>query len=115
MASPAKSEGAFHTIGEVSAALGVPQHVLRYWETRFPQLRPIQRAGNRRYYRPEDVALVRRIHSLLDSQGYTVRGVQQLLASKDAAAEPPPIAPAPLPVAELTAIRAILADALERS
>ncbi len=74
-----KAEGAFRTIGEVSAELGVPQHILRYWETRFPQLRPLQRAGNRRYYRPADLALVRRIDSLLNREGYTVRGVQQLL------------------------------------
>lgn len=74
-----KAEGAFRTIGEVSAELSVPQHILRYWETRFPQLRPLQRAGNRRYYRPADLALVRRIDSLLNREGYTVRGVQQLL------------------------------------
>ncbi len=55
------------------------QHVLRYWEGRFPQLRPVQRAGNRRYYRPEDLALIRRIDGLLNQQGYTVRGVQQFL------------------------------------
>jgi DNA-binding transcriptional MerR regulator len=74
-----KASGAFRTIGEVSEATGLPQHILRYWETRFPQLRPVTRAGNRRYYRPEDVALVRRIDALLNAQGYTVRGVQQLL------------------------------------
>ena len=59
--------------------LGVPQHILRYWETRFPQLKPLQRAGNRRYYRPDDVALAQRIHRLLNQEGYTIRGVQQLL------------------------------------
>lgn len=77
-----KSPGAFLTIGELSARLGVPQHILRYWETRFPQLRPVQRAGNRRYYRPEDVTLAERIHRLLGTEGYTVKGVQQLLAKK---------------------------------
>ncbi len=77
-----KAADAFRTIGELSTELGVAQHILRYWETKFPQLRPLQRAGNRRYYRPDDVALVRRIHGLLNSQGYTVRGVQQLLAAK---------------------------------
>jgi len=62
-ASPgAKDPSAFRTIGEVSAELGIAQHILRYWESRFPQLKPLQRAGNRRYYRPEDVELVRRIH-----------------------------------------------------
>ncbi|MDP9085748.1 MAG: MerR family transcriptional regulator, partial [Pseudomonadota bacterium] len=55
--STGKAPGAFRTIGELSADLGVPQHILRYWETKFPQLRPLQRAGNRRYYRAEDVAL----------------------------------------------------------
>jgi len=108
-----KSEAAFRTIGEVSDEIGVPQHVLRYWETRFPQLRPITRAGNRRYYRPEDVALARRIHGLLNAQGYTVKGVQKLLATKAPAVEPAPAVPAPaLPIGELKAIRAMLAEAL---
>ena len=80
--APGKAEGAFRTIGEVSRETGLPQHILRYWETRFPQLRPLQRAGNRRYYRPEDVALVRRIADMLDHDGYTIRGVQQALAGK---------------------------------
>lgn len=80
MADTGKSADAFRTIGELSAELGVPQHILRYWETRFPQLRPLTRAGNRRYYRPDDVALVRRIHTALNRDGYTVKGVQMLLA-----------------------------------
>lgn len=79
----AKAEGAFRTISEVAAELGLPQHILRYWETRFPQLRPLQRAGNRRYYRPADVALARRIDRLLNQEGYTMRGVQKLLAQGD--------------------------------
>jgi len=108
-----KSEAAFRTIGEVSDEIGVPQHVLRYWETRFPQLKPITRAGNRRYYRPEDVALARRIHGLLNAQGYTVKGVQKLLSAKASVAEPAPVASAPtLPIGELRAIRALLAEAL---
>ena len=78
-----KAPGAFKTIGELSRELGVAQHILRYWETRFPQLRPLQRAGNRRYYRPADVELVRRIHRLLSAEGYTVRGVQKVLREKD--------------------------------
>ena len=82
-----KAVGAFRTIGEVSAETGVAQHILRYWETRFPQLRPVTRAGNRRYYRPDDIALVRRIDGLLNREGYTVRGVQQLLAESPRAAE----------------------------
>jgi DNA-binding transcriptional MerR regulator len=78
-----KDPGAFRTIGELSSELGVAQHILRYWETKFPQLRPLQRAGNRRYYRPADVELARTIHRLLNSEGYTVRGVQKLLRSKN--------------------------------
>lgn len=81
-----KSDNAFRTIGELSKELGVPQHVLRYWESRFPQLRPLTRAGNRRYYRPEDVALVKRINTALHSDGYTIKGVQRMLVSGDAAA-----------------------------
>lgn len=74
-----KRSGAFLTIGELAAELNVPQHILRYWETRFPMLRPLQRAGNRRYYRAEDVELARRINHLLNAEGYTVRGAQQAL------------------------------------
>ena len=103
-----KAVSAFRTIGELSRETGLPQHVLRYWETRFPQLRPVQRAGNRRYYRPDDVALVRRIDTALNRDGYTIRGVQQLL--KDAAPAAP--APAAAPYAALRAIRALLAGAL---
>ena len=87
MATGEKAPDAFRTIGELSAELGVAQHILRYWETKFPQLKPLQRAGNRRYYRPADVALARRIHGLLNQEGYTVRGVQKLLRSKDAGAD----------------------------
>ena len=74
-----KDPGAFKTIGELSDELGVAQHILRYWETKFPQLKPLQRAGNRRYYRPADVALARRIQRLLTVEAYTIRGVQKLL------------------------------------
>jgi DNA-binding transcriptional MerR regulator len=88
-----KDPGAFLTIGELSQELGVAQHILRYWETRFPQLRPMQRAGNRRYYRPADVALVRRIHRLLTEEGYTVRGVQKLLREKAESEAAPAEAP----------------------
>jgi DNA-binding transcriptional MerR regulator len=77
-----KEPGALLTIGELSQELGVAQHILRYWETRFPQLKPMQRAGNRRYYRPGDVDLVRRINRLLNEEGYTVRGVQKVLRDK---------------------------------
>ena len=95
-----KDPGALLTIGELSQELGVPQHILRYWETRFPQLRPMQRAGNRRYYRPADVALARRIHRLLSQEGYTVRGVQKLLRERGET-EPQPVSQ--MPVAALPA------------
>lgn len=87
MAAGDKAPGAFKTIGELSEELGVAQHILRYWESKFPQLRPLQRAGNRRYYRPADVALARRIHRLLGVEGYTVRGVQKLLRGGQAQPE----------------------------
>ena len=102
-----KSEQAFRTIGELTAQTGVPQHILRYWETKFPQLRPLTRAGNRRYYRPEDVALVLRLNVLLNEQGYTVRGVQKLLAT-----EGRPRAVVADPLAALRAIRDRLAAGL---
>ena len=116
-----KSEQAFRTIGELASELDVPQHILRYWESRFPQLKPLQRAGNRRYYRPADVALARRIHRLLNEDGYTIRGVQQLLASgapddspEAAAAAPAPTGqPTEFPIEQLKAIRRTLAEALE--
>jgi len=85
VATGEKAPGPFKTIGELSSELGVAQHILRYWESKFPQLRPLQRAGNRRYYRPADVELARTIHRLLNSEGYTVRGVQKVLRSKDPA------------------------------
>lgn len=93
--SNGKSESAFRTISEVADDLEVPQHVLRFWESKFPQVRPLKRGGGRRYYRPEDVALLRRIRDLLYSEGYTIKGVQKLLREgghKDAPA--PSSAPA---------------------
>ena len=122
MAALDKAAGAFRTIGEVSQDTGLPQHILRYWETRFAQLRPLQRAGKRRYYRPEDVALIRRIDELLNQQGYTIRGVQKLLATegRGSTATPSPAIPtAPVPVlgspvdfGALRTIRDMLARAL---
>lgn len=101
MATGGKAPDAFRTIGELSDELGVAQHILRYWESKFPQLRPLQRAGNRRYYRPADVALARRINCLLNEEGYTVRGVQKLLKDKGASGEaaPAPVAAPAMPVA----------------
>lgn len=78
----AKSPEAFRTISEVSSELDVPQHVLRFWESRFAQVRPVKRAGGRRYYRPEDVDLLRGIRALLYSDGFTIRGVQKILRDK---------------------------------
>ena len=125
-----KEPGALKTIGELSQELGVAQHILRYWETKFPQLRPMQRAGNRRYYRAGDVDLVRRIDRWLNHEGYTVRGVQKLLRDKNApepqaeveTAAPPSAAmlsngedaQTGVDVFRLIALRNRLADALER-
>lgn len=74
-----KSATAFRTISEVSDELQVPQHVLRFWETKFSQVRPMKRGGGRRYYRPEDIELLRSIRDLLYTDGYTIKGVQKLL------------------------------------
>ena len=125
MAAGDKDPGALKTIGELSQELGVAQHILRYWETRFPQLRPMQRAGNRRYYRPADVELARRIHRLLSQEGYTVRGVLKVLRDKGdesgQAASPPsrdPVVerddpPSGIDVFRLITLRDRLAAALE--
>lgn len=75
-----KDPEAFRTISEVSETLDVPQHILRFWETRFPQLKPLKRGGNRRYYRPGDVAFASALKQLLHKDGYTVKGVQKLVA-----------------------------------
>ena len=74
-----KAPTAFRTISEVADELHIPQHVLRFWETKFPQVKPLKRGGGRRYYRPHDLALLRRISDLLYIQGYTIKGVQRLL------------------------------------
>lgn len=75
-----KSDRAFRTISEAADAIGVPQHVLRFWETRFTQLQPLKRGGNRRYYRPADMALLETIRAMLHDQGLTIRGAQLLLS-----------------------------------
>ena len=90
-----KAAGAMLAIGELADRIGVPTHVLRYWETRFPQLRPLQRSGRRRYYRAEDVALAERIHNLLHVKGFTVEGARKALSEPNGAARaeaPPPLA-----------------------
>jgi DNA-binding transcriptional MerR regulator len=117
----AKSEAAFRTISEVSADVNVPQHVLRFWESKFNQVRPLKRGGGRRYYRPEDVALLKRIRALLYDEGMTIRGVQKLL--REPAAKPAAETASAAPsgpnrdamrrlLAELTALRDDLRDAL---
>ncbi|HMB77905.1 MAG TPA: MerR family transcriptional regulator [Kiloniellaceae bacterium] len=112
-----KSATAFRTISEVSEELEVPQHVLRFWETKFTLLKPLKRAGGRRYYRPEDIELLRRIRSLLYKDGYTIKGAQKLLregrgraaekASEDASEESQAAATA--------ASAAVQADGIDRS
>lgn len=136
-----KSASAFRTIGEAAEVIGVPQHVLRFWETRFPELQPMKRGGGRRYYRPADMALLETIRSLLHDQGMTIRGARQLIATSkpgktiilgaqeaeiDNAAPPPAARPTPTVLAPssspqalspqsrqaLIAIRCRLAEAL---
>ncbi len=135
----AKSADAFRTISEVSEEIGAPQHVLRFWETKFRDVSPMKRGGGRRYYRPEDVDLIRAINKLLYTDGYTIKGVQKLLkeqgvravvegemaTSAPAAAEPSTPAAKPSAVSapaaandaalirDLTAIRDRLSGALD--
>lgn len=82
---PRKSDNAFKTISEVASQIGVPQHVLRFWETKFSNIKPMKRGGGRRYYRPEDVTLIERIHHLLYNEGYTIKGVQRLIKASSKA------------------------------
>ena len=104
---PRKVATAFRTISEVAEDLHIPQHVLRFWESKFPQVRPLKRGGGRRYYRPDDIALLKRIGDLLYTQGYTIKGVQRLLQgdSGDATAEPQ--------ISEAEARDALLRECLE--
>jgi DNA-binding transcriptional MerR regulator len=132
-----KAPNAFRTISEVADELHIPQHVLRFWETKFPQIKPLKRGGGRRYYRPDDILLLRRISDLLYIQGYTIKGVQRLLregggqlsdnippatAAERAAAEaeragvaaPEPPEPAPTPdTDEVARLRALLRRSLD--
>ncbi|WP_408904121.1 MerR family transcriptional regulator [Pseudoroseomonas cervicalis] len=111
-----KAPTAFRTISEVAEDLQIPQHVLRFWETKFPQLKPLKRGGGRRYYRPEDIALLRRIGDLLYTQGYTIKGVQRLLrdgGEAESQAEPMPDsdeAETILPEAGQSALRRALSE-----
>lgn len=90
-----KAPGAFRTIGEVTKALGIRQHVLRYWEEQFPMLRPVKRSGGRRYYRPEDVHLIETIDRLVHREGYTLRGARQAIEAGGRRTTPEASAPAP--------------------
>lgn len=118
--SPEKDPAAFRTIREVSEQLGVPQHVLRFWETRFPELKPLQRGGNRRYYRPADVAFAAALHKLLHQDGYTVKGVRKLISDNGAGnlvaianGDPVPVRGRPAAVAEAPAPAAAEADVVQ--
>lgn len=114
--STEKAATAFRTISEVADELNVQQHVLRFWETKFTQIKPLKRGGGRRYYRPEDVALLRRIHHLLYTEGYTIKGVQKLLKGQGktqiVAAEPAmasvAVVAAPAPVVAKAAPAAVV-------
>lgn len=107
---------AYRTISDVATLIGVPHHVLRFWETKFPVIAPLKRGGGRRYYRPEDVAAIERIARLLQVEGYTIKGVQKLLAEPPPAAKPAATLIATtgtaIPVVLVAAIRADLAAAL---
>lgn len=115
-----KAPDALRTIGEVARALGLRQHVLRYWEEQFPKLRPLKRSGGRRYYRPEDVALVQAIDQLVHREGYTLRGARQALDDAAPARRPALLNSAQRSAngsrrAQLVAVRDRLASALEQS
>jgi DNA-binding transcriptional MerR regulator len=111
-----KSADAFRTISEVADELHVPQHVLRFWETKFPQVRPLKRGGGRRYYRPEDVLLLRRVADLLYTQGYTIKGVQRLLREGGGALQEniPPAPAEERAAAEAERISALAAEPARR-
>lgn len=105
-----KTEDAFRTIGEVAEQLGLPQHVLRFWEKKFHQIRPVKRNGGRRYYRTGDIALLQEVRVLLHEQGYTIKGVQKLLregglakAVRARGRKAEPVAEAPVPAAKMPA------------
>ena len=119
-----KEPGALRTIGEVTRALGIRQHVLRYWEEQFPMIQPIKRSGGRRYYRPEDIAVIAEINRLVHREGFTLKGARLVIEKRSALSEAAP-APearrgdAPRPqlrfLDELRSIRSELAEALARA
>ncbi len=103
-----KSDTAYRTISEVATDLNLPQHVLRFWESKFKQISPLKRGGGRRYYRPQDIELIRRIHYLLHVQGYTIKGVQKLLAKDRNLQQSVPV------LLEGDSARVVVASALQR-
>ena len=111
-----KSSDAFRTISEVSAALDVPPHVLRFWETKFTSLRPLKRSGGRRYYRPDDIAVLTRIRDLLYKDGFTIKGAQRFLKSKGSLAPTGAVHDAAVggDAPDLAAIQALLESARDR-
>ena len=111
-----KSSDAFRTISEVSAALDVPPHVLRFWETKFTSLRPLKRSGGRRYYRPDDIAVLTRIRDLLYKDGFTIKGAQRFLKSKEALASTVTVADAVtgIEASDFAAVQAILVSVRKR-
>lgn len=125
-----KEQGAFRTIGELSKELSIKPHILRYWEDQFAMLTPLKRAGARRHYRPEDVAMVKRINRLINEEGYTIKGARKFLASRRKRPEMVENAPQSVPealplsenalednsliVAELKSIRDQLSHALDQ-
>ncbi len=105
--SDRKAADAFRTIGEVAKALGIRQHVLRYWEEQIPQLKPVKRSGGRRYYRPEDIQLVQRIDQLVHREGYTLRGARLAIGGNGARSPEPaiPVAAASVPAGDAQLLR----------
>ena len=109
-----KDANALRTIGEVAAGFDIRQHVLRYWEQQFPMLRPLKRSGGRRYYRPEDVALVATIDRLINREGYTLKGARQAIEKGVATAPAAASSPAAQPLAPMADIRPQLQAIRER-
>lgn len=109
-----KEAGALRTIGEVASALGIRQHVLRYWEQQFPTLRPLKRSGGRRYYRPGDVAMVETIDRLVNREGYTLKGARKALAGSGAVGEAEPVTPVLSPHVSAIPLNDVPGDLLPR-